>query len=99
MSEIPNDDLRPEAVPGLEAEWYPTIAEFALSFDGYEAMGNRLSNYASRRFERWKRDGSLPRDLSHIRWGLLLLPPAVLWAEYGPDHGPTADDLAYAHAL
>jgi hypothetical protein len=80
-------------------EWYPTIVEFALSFDGYEAMGSRLPNYARRRFERWKRDGSLSRDLLHLQACLFMVQRTVRWAEYGPEPGPTAEELSYVRAL
>src|SRR5262245_19860698 len=100
MSDLPNEGLRPEDVPGPDAPWHPTIAEFALTFDGYEAMGNRLSGYAWRRFERWRKDGSLPRDLLHLRSCLFMAQRAVRWAENGPyPSGPTAEELAYAHSL
>jgi hypothetical protein len=39
MFDLPNEALRPEHVPGPDAPWHPTIAEFVLTFDGYEAMG------------------------------------------------------------
>jgi len=52
MFEIPDEELRLEDIPGPDAPWHPTIAEFALTFDGYEAMGNRIYRYAERRCER-----------------------------------------------
>lgn len=95
---ISNEELRPEHVPAPDAPWHPTIAEFALTFDGYEAMGGfgRLSSYAERRFERWRADGSLPRELRHLRSCLFMEQRAVRWAM---DEKPTAEQLAYAHAL
>lgn len=96
MFDLPNEALRPEHVPGPDAPWHPTIAEFALTFDGYEAMGNRLSKYAERRFEKWKMDGSLPRDLFHLRACLFMEQRSVRWAF---DERPTDDQLAYARAL
>src|SRR3989442_12101540 len=95
MFDLPNEELRPGQVPESDAAWYPTIVDFALSFDGYEAMGsfNRLSKYARRWFQRWKDDGSLPRDLIHLRSCLFMVQRAVRWAEYSPDSRPTASRL------
>lgn len=96
MFDLPNEALRPEHIPGPDAPWHPTIAEFALTFDGYEAMGNRLVKYAERRFEKWQSDGSLPRDMFHLRACLFMEQRSVRWAF---DEQPTGDQLAYAHAL
>lgn len=96
MLDIPNDELRPEHLPGPDAPWYPTIAEFALTFDGYEAMGNRLFSYAGRRFEKWRQDGSLPGDLRHLRSCLFVEQRRVKWSI--PEQ-PEAEQLAYARAL
>ena len=98
LDDLSNEELRPEHVPGPEAPWYPTIVDFALTFDGYEAMGGfgRLASYAERRFERWKENGSLPRDLRHLRSCFFMVQRAVRWAF---DETPTAEELAYAHAL
>src|SRR5438477_12616446 len=83
MSDLPNYELRPEHIPRADAEWYPTIVDFALTFDGYEAMGviNRLSEYAKRWYQSWKDDGSLPRDLIHLRSCLFMVYRAVRRAE------------------
>jgi hypothetical protein len=99
MFDIPNDDLRPEHVPGPDAPWQPTIAEFALTYDGYEEMGNRIFRFAERRFERWRTDGSLPRELRHLRACLFMEQRRVRWAENWPPHGQTDEELAYALAL
>ena len=95
---IPNEELRPEHVPASDAPWHPTIAEFALTYDGYEAMGSfgKLTRYAHHRFERWGEDGSLPRDLHHLRSCLFMEQRAVRW-DYSET--PTAEELAYARAL
>jgi hypothetical protein len=100
MSDISNDELLPEHLPQPDAEWQPTIAEFALTFDGYEAMGGltSLSRYARQIFERWKKDGSLPGDLLHLRSCLFMEQRVVRWAEYGAG-GPNPEQLAFAHAL
>ena len=74
----------PSTLPGPDAPWHPTIAEFALTYNGYEAMGNRLYRYAERRFEKWQKDGSLPRDLLHLRSCLFMEQRAVRWAEERP---------------
>lgn len=100
MFDIPNDDLRPEHIPGPDAPWHPTIAEFALTFDGYDAMGNRTFTFAERRLETWRRDGSLPRELRHLRACLFMEQRSVRWAENGPSpSGPSNEQLTYARAL
>ena len=100
FDELSNEELRPEHVPPHDAPWHPAIAEFALTFNGYEAMGNRIFKYAERRFERWKKDKSLPHDLLHLRACLFMEQRAVRWAEHPPAAaGPTEEQLAYAHAL
>jgi hypothetical protein len=63
-------------------------------------MGNRLPKYAERRFEKWKKDRSLPRDLPHLRACLFMEQRAVWWSEHPHGlAGPTLDQLAYARAL
>jgi hypothetical protein len=98
FDDVSNEELRLEHIPPRDAPWHPTISEFALTFDGYEAMGNRLFKYAERWYERWRKDGSLPRDLLHLRSCLFMKQREVRWAEYTPA-GPTDEDIAYAHAL
>jgi hypothetical protein len=100
MHDIPNDELRPQNVPGPNAPWQPTVAEFALTFDGYEAMGGfgRLSSYAQRTYQRWKDDGRLPQDLRQLRSCLFMEQRAARWAEYGAG-GPSDEQVEYAHAL
>ena len=100
FDELSNEQLRPEHVPPRDAPWHPTISEFALTFNAYEAMGNLLDKYAQRRFERWKKDRSLPPDLLHLRSCLFMKQRELRWAENAPTHtGPTDEDVAYAHAL
>lgn len=84
MAEIADDDLLPEHVPDRNAPWHPTIAEFALTYDGYAAMGNRIFSFAERRFDRWREDGSLPRELRHLRACLFIEQRSIRWAENGP---------------
>ena len=100
VHDVPSENLRPEDVPGADAEWHPTIAAFALTFDGYAAMGNRIFSYAERRLDRWREDGSLARGLDHLRACLFMEQRAVRWAENWPSGGgPTDEQLAYARDL
>jgi hypothetical protein len=59
--------LTGDLVPSCEQPWYE-VAEFALSFDGYSAVGvdkcGRLANRARRQYER---DGRVPEPLLDLR--------------------------------
>ena len=97
LPEISNDELRLEHVPGPGAPWYPTIVDFALTFYGYDLMGaDHLADFARLRFARWKRDGSLPSDLSELRACLFW---EQRWVRHSFTEEPTDEDLAYAHEL
>lgn len=97
MFEIEHGDLRPDHVPGPDAAWHPTIAEFARTFDGYAAMGNRIHAFADRRFQKWRKDGSLPGELRHLRACLFMEQRAVRWARMGrsPPDRPTSSSPDY----
>ena len=96
LPEISNDELRPEHVPSHGAPWYPTIVDFALTFDGYEWIGQGLPDFAKGKFARWNRDGSLPRELGDLRACLFW---AQRWVRHSYTEEPSAEDLAYAHDL
>jgi hypothetical protein len=90
-----------DRIPLEDAPWHPTIVEFALAFDGYDALGGeRLLAYAERAFERWRTDGSLPDDLRHLR-SCLYWEQRVQWHvedSAGPSE-PPPERFAYARAL
>src|SRR5438876_1085415 len=100
MHEIPNEELRPEHLPEPDAPW-PAIAEFAVTCDGYEPMGDDLLPiHAMQACEKWRKEGSLPSGLLDLRSCLLMEQRAVRWAENNPySNEPTRERLACVRAL
>jgi hypothetical protein len=61
-------------VPGPEDPWFPTVNEFALTFNGYLRLGNfeavaKVSDECSSQF---RRDGTLPDELDPVRTALFM---------------------------
>lgn len=56
-------------VPAADADW-SEIAEFALTFDGYAAMGKACGDLANEMRRRWDATSELPDDLVKLRASL-----------------------------
>ena len=61
-------------VPSPEDPWFPTINEFALTFNGYMRVGDfeAVAKVSDRCSTRFRRDGTLPDDLDAIRAALFM---------------------------
>jgi hypothetical protein len=59
---IPNAQLTLAHLPGPDAGW-DEIERFALTFDGYSAIGPRLGELAKKHFD----EGTLPESLDELR--------------------------------
>lgn len=61
-------------VPGPEDPWFPTINEFALTFNGYMRVGDfeAVAKVSDRCSTRFRRDGTLPDDLDAVRAALFM---------------------------
>lgn len=59
--------LTGESIPGPNAPWMPDMAEFALTFDGYEALGTRIGDSANASRHEWSENGMLPHGLVELR--------------------------------
>lgn len=84
FDEIPNADLRGSDVPAIDAPW-PTIFEFALTFDGYKALGGNgpcggLANASEQRFLQTK---ALPPDLDLTKLRSCLFFEQRRWHHFG----------------
>ena len=86
MHEISNEELTLADVPAVDASW-PEIEAFALTFDGYEAIGSfdALADLAER---------GDPKTLGECRACLFWEQRSYRWAGYGG-----APKLSYAQAL
>jgi hypothetical protein len=62
---LPNDQLRPEHVPGPGSPW-EDVEAFALTYDGY-AYWSDVAELATRARQRWTRHGALPDGLDELR--------------------------------
>ena len=62
MESIPNEALEPTHVPPSDGPW-KDIERFALTFNGYEAIGQRLGDLANEHAQL----GTVPVDLSELR--------------------------------
>ncbi|MDP1825356.1 MAG: hypothetical protein Q8L48_19015 [Archangium sp.] len=67
MVDLSNADLRRAQVPGPQASWQE-IEHFALTFDGYQRIGQRLGALA----EQHRAAGTLPHELDELRGCLFL---------------------------
>src|SRR5438034_11063609 len=93
---IPNNALRVADVPDITAGW-PEIAEFALSFDGYEYTGGQRGCAALAEWMRddWRDLHQLPAHLSELRAAVFYEQRRARWT----DTDPRGADLRYIRAL
>ena len=91
FDELPNSDLRPENVPGVDAPW-PDIFMFALTFDGYQALGGNgpCGELANRTQEYFRARGTLPTDLDLTGLRACLFFEQRRWHHFGDTPGPEA---------
>ena len=88
--------LTPGIIPQPDAPFWMDIAEFALTFDGYEALAaDRLGDLASESQDRWLRTGVLPKSLVELRSCLFF--EQRRWRQL--DATPEGHDLAYIRTL
>ena len=87
--------LAEESIPGPGAPWGPDIAEFALTFDGYEALGDRTGDLANATKYKWTETRALPDDLVELRSCLFF--EQRRYRHFGWD--PEEDAMAYIRAL
>lgn len=82
---IPNDRLRPEDLPEVNADW-DTINPFALTFDGYTYWGSfeRCAEVAERVQRRYIETGELPDDLVELRTTLFFVQRGARHSGYDP---------------
>ena len=61
-------------VPGPEEQWFPTINEFALTFNGYLRLGDfdAVAKVSDRCSSQFQGDGTLPDDLDAVRAALFM---------------------------
>jgi hypothetical protein len=92
--QLPNSRLRPEDVPVDTSDWL-VFSDFALTFDGYDWLGDRCGDYANDAAERYRRDGSLPESLSDSRACIFF--EQRRWRHFGID--PDPESWRYLRAL
>lgn len=103
--------LTPAAIPTFksctrqpvpDAPWFPTLCDFALSFDGYAALGDfdRLATLANVASESWQQTGELPDSLVELRACLFFEQRRQRWLDQAPGEFPAEGPwLAYVRAL
>jgi hypothetical protein len=84
FDEIPNDELRAEGIPAIDALW-PEIFTFALTFDGYVALGGNgpCADLANGTEQQYLRTGSLPPDLDLTQLRSCLFFEQRRWHHFG----------------
>ena len=84
FDEIPNADLRRSDVPSIDAPW-SAIFEFALTFDGYNALGGNgpCGDFANETEAHYLKTGSLPSDLDLTRLRSCLFFEQRRWRHFG----------------
>ena len=72
--EIPNEKLRATHIPALRAAFWPEIADFALTFDGYSR--NRTAEecdiITQRVVKKFQKSGVLPKAMNDLRTCLFM---------------------------
>ena len=93
----PSSPLSIADVPDITAPWYPTICQFALSFDGYAyASREHLMALADRQQDAFYRGGVLePMPLNELRAALFFEQRNYRWNETEPG----GKDLRFVRAL
>lgn len=92
---IENNGLKLINIPAIEAD-YPTIAEFALTFDGYKYFPDLASN-ANRIVDEYQQDEKIVGSLSLTELRGCLFYEQRRHRHFGED--PEGNDLNYIHAL
>ena len=87
METISNEALAPSDVPPLDAPW-KDIEKFALTFNGYEAIGQRLGDLANSHAQA----GTVPVDLTELRGCLFF--EQRRWRQFEePPHGKPMEHI------
>lgn len=89
--------LTEEIVPAADAPWYPDIVEFAVTFNGYEALGGTgpIGSLANSVVSEWRSSGRLPDNLVELRSCLFF--EQRRYRHFGED--PDEADMPYMRAL
>ena len=87
--------LTEESIPRPDAPWMPDIAQFALTFDGYKALGDPAGDMANATRRGWNENGVLPHDLIDLRSCLFFEQRRYRHFGWNPDE----DAMRYIRAL
>lgn len=90
---VESKDLRPVNIPSANAS-LEDILQFARTFDGYQ-QGSDIVTTSDRDFERWSKDGGLPRKLDALRLALFRRERRRFW--FGVEGGK--QETEYIRAL
>ena len=92
---ISNRDLAIEDLPPRRVEFWPVIAQFALTYDVYALHPNQRGESAGRALKKFRKVGELPNSLRALRTCLFFEQRG--WRHAGGT--PEGEDLAYIHVL
>ena len=97
LSDFSHQDRIP--VPTADDPWWPTVNEFALSFNAYERVGTftNVSNFGNKWAETFAADGRLPKTIDQIRTCLFF--EQRRWRHYDVDAYQDPDAKRYIQAL
>jgi len=97
MEEIANTDLTEKDLPAPDDDSWHSIAEFALSFDGYSYWGlsDQCGDIANKSLNAWREKKILPNSLTELRTCLFF--EKRRWHHFGDS--PDKKTMAYLHAL
>lgn len=90
-------DLTAEHVPSPGTPFWIEVAEFALSFDGYQYRGSELGTWANAKVRRFEKAGRLDDDLSLPDLRALLFYEQRRYRHL--DETPTGSAARYVDAL
>ena len=91
---LPDDALRPDDVPAVDAPW-AAIDDFGHRYHAYRVAGSlqRVADLTLEAHDRWEADGTLPTGLARLRLALF----HTVRATHGTSPDPAT--AAWARAL
>lgn len=95
VTSIANGELTIDDIPPPNADFWPVVSQFALTYDVYSLHPNERGNAAQRALEKFRRLKQLPGSLRALR-------TCLFFEQRGWRHSdgtPEGEDLAYIHAL
>jgi len=96
--EIPSDQLRANHIPAPRAAFWPAIADFALTFDGYtrNRTAEECDKISKRVVKRFQKSGVLPKAMNDLRTCLFMQQRML---RHWDSSDPETEHLEFIHEI